>query len=177
MLNNKKLKLLIVDDSVLFRSQIRLPFIFYCSKRQRQLRFEEEKHIEGPVDKRERKLEDVAADKSAIFFYENVNLSYDGTDVYDLYSTDGGTSSDMPRNTTQRRFQRQNSVRGGRGNNQIKHTRPIKLVPLTPSGLPKFYHSKTCIALTAQELRQEEDSDDESDTEDYMVRFLFVFIP
>lgn len=37
-------------------------------------------------------------------------------------------------------------------------------------GLPKFYHSRTCVALTQAELRGQSDSGDEVDVEEWQVR-------
>jgi len=48
---------------------------------------------------------------------------------------------------------------------------PISL--LTPDGKPKFYHAKSCVAITSvAELKGCEDSDDDTDTEEWTVRDL-----
>lgn len=51
----------------------------------------------------------------------------------------------------------------------VKRRKPLRL--LTSAGLPKFYHSRTCVAMSTAELSHGEDSDDaKQDIEEWKVR-------
>ena len=59
---------------------------------------------------------------------------------------------------------------------QVHPHSPSKLPSTTVAGLPKFYHSRTCVAMTAADLANGTDSDEESDTEQCKVlKMEYIF--
>ena len=164
---------------LLFRTSIKLPFQYRCPRSQRRLRLAEGSRC--PQDQRELDIEKKGVvegqwvfDTASLApiepeFEETRSGSVSFTEIEDSIAGPAGGSQPrpvgrppIPRAPASR--QRNNVVQPPR------HIAPVKLPLTVRGGLPKFYHSGSTMAMTAAELERSYDSDDDSDTDDYMVR-------
>lgn len=180
--------------NLLHKSPIWLVFEYKCPRRKRWLRYAT--HALGPSDTR-----DMALELKALKVYEQeaaeapqevlgrnlrVQSEPSSLDVSDVERAvqgrgRGGDSADRAGLGEGRRGRGgqggvQSRGRGNRGRlasgpvQQRRRTVGISL--LTPDGRPKFYHARSCMAMSALELQGGDDSDDETDIEEWKVRYI-----
>jgi hypothetical protein len=147
-----------------------MTFTYICPKSQRKMRMLEGAH--APRDARELQREQQAAEKADWAWLDelvkaaappNEDSHMDGTSDFSKHVKEDRrvrvpadrTAAELQRAATQRPVGRRR--------------KPLPL--LTSSGLPKFYHSRSCVAMTAAELEHGGDSDDgELDLDEWKVR-------
>lgn len=157
---------------LLFKTPYNLPFQYYCPPEERRRRLYPQATI--PSDERDRELEAralVQAEQewAEVLRLEEVRREADRPAASEPTSM---TGSEAGGGKGGRPAQVKGRARGRDGQGAVNGSRlqrPLNIPLLTPDGRPKFYHGKTCVAMTATELREGEDSDDESDTEEWLV--------
>jgi hypothetical protein len=172
--------------NLLFKTPMWVTFEFRCPRGQRHLRYA--RNAGAPVDARELEMERLAEEADAVPAARARaeerrrraaqaaaagggaaqaaagGAAGDATEEQDADASNMGAVN--PRAAAQQA--RRRAERAAEAAAPPRPREPIRL--LNDQGRPKFYHSRTCVALTQEELDAGADSDDEHDGEEWEVR-------